>query len=292
MTKSFESSELIINPDNSIFHLHLKPHEIADDIILVGDPQRVDLIASFFQEQKYKASNREFYAITGIFNDKLITVVSTGIGTDNIDIVLNELDALANIDFSSRQIKEHRRELRFIRIGTSGAIQADLKPGSIVASHFVIGFDGLLNFYKERNQVCEADLEESFIEQTSWPDVFPAPYCLQADMSLLNSVGKDFKKGITISANGFYGPQGRELRAELAFPELFVQLPEVRFKDYKITNFEMECSALYGLSKILGHRALTVCLIIANRFSKTYIGDYSKLMKKLIHDVLISISNG
>lgn len=292
MNKVFESSELIINPDNSVFHLHLKPHEIADDIILVGDPQRVNLIASFFQEKKYKASNREFYAITGKFNDKAITVVSTGIGTDNIDIVLNELDALANIDFSTRQTKKEHRKLRFIRVGTSGAIQPDLKPGSIVASQYVIGFDGLLNFYKKRNQVCQTDLENSFIKQTSWPEVFPAPYCVQADQFLMNRTGKDYVKGITISANGFYGPQGRELRAELAYPDLFVKLPSVSFEEFRITNFEMECSALYGLSKILGHKALTVCLIIANRSLKTYIGDYSKLMKSLIKDVLISISNG
>jgi len=292
MSKIFESSELIINPDNSVFHLHLKPHEIADDIILVGDPQRVNLIASFFQEQKYKASNREFYAITGKFNDKPITVVSTGIGTDNIDIVLNELDALANIDFSTRQVKTERRELRLVRIGTSGAIQANLNPGTIVASQYVIGFDGLLNFYKKRKQISETDLENSFIKKTSWPEVFPAPYCVQADQSLLKNIGKEYTHGITISANGFYGPQGRELRAELAYPELFLRLPEFTFNKYRITNFEMECSALYGLSKILGHKALTVCVIIANRSLKTYIGDYSELMKNLVNDVLISISNG
>jgi len=292
MTKIFEPSELIINPDNSVFHLHLKPNEIADDIILVGDPQRVNLIASFFQKQIYNASNREFYAITGLFNDKLITVVSTGIGTDNIDIVINELDALANIDFSTRQTKKQKRKLRFIRIGTSGAIQPDIKPGSIVASQFVIGFDGLLNFYKNRNQVCDTALEESFIKQSSWPEVFPAPYCLQADQSLMKSAGNDYVKGITLSANGFYGPQGRELRAELAYPDFFNKLPDVNYNNFRITNFEMECSALYGLSKILGHKALTVCLIIANRSVKTFIGDYSKKMKDLIHDILNSISNG
>ncbi len=292
MDKPLGSSELIINNDGSIFHLHLKPNEIADDILLVGDPKRVDLIASFFQEKHVAVSNREFYAITGSFNGKLITALSTGIGTDNIDIVLSELDALANIDFSSRRIKQKRRSLRLIRIGTSGAIQPDIVPGTIVASKYVIGFDGLLNFYKARNHVCLLDMEKSFTQQCDWPNNLHAPYCVEADSVLWNRMIDDsYAHGITISANGFYGPQGRELRAELAYPELFMKLPEFSFNAFKASNFEMECSALYGLSKILGHQALTICVIIANRSLKSFIGDYSRLMNSLVNKILINIAN-
>lgn len=292
MSKILKSSELIINADGSIFHLHLKPHEIADDIILVGDPKRVDIIASFFSEIKFKASNREFYSITGKYKGKLITALSTGIGTDNIDIVLNELDALANIDLASRTINSEHRSLRLVRIGTSGALQPELKAGSIVASRFAIGFDGLLNFYKKRDQICKLEIEKSFIEHTNWPKIFPAPYVAPANDELFNKFGKDYFHGITISANGFYAPQGRELRAELSYPQLFNDLPEFKYDGLSITNFEMECSALYGLSALLGHKAFTACLIIANRRLKEYLGDYTDLMSQLIEDILNKIANG
>lgn len=291
MNTIFEPSELIINPNGSIFHLHLRPEEIADDFILVGDPQRVDLIASFFTKTYYTASNREFYAKTGAYKGKLITALSTGIGTDNIDIVLNELDALANIDFSTRQVKTQKKNLRLVRIGTSGAIQPDIVPGTIVSSRYVIGFDGLLNFYKSRNEVCEINLETAFAKHSNWPEIFPAPYSLSADDLLFEQIGAAYQPGITISANGFYGPQGRQLRGSLAFPELFQSLASFDYSGFRISNFEMECSALYGLSRILGHQALTVCGIIANRAQKTFLGDYQPLMKKLINEVLTVLSH-
>ncbi len=285
MGRFFEPSELIINPDGSIFHLHIKPNELGDYVILVGDPKRVDLVSSFFDTKLHKSSNREFYSITGYVNKTKITALSTGIGTDNIDIVLNELDALANIDFKTRQRLPDKRSLKLIRIGTSGAIQSHIEPGNYVVSKRVIGFDGLLNFYKDRNSVCNRNLESQFVDYSHWPESLAHPYCVDADDRLLNHFGRDFIHGITISANGFYAPQGRELGAEIAFPELFKNLHMFKFGNEEISNFEMECSALYGLSRILGHQALTVCAIIANRSKKTYLGDYTSVMSNLIQEV-------
>ncbi len=288
--RRYEESELILNGDGSIFHLHLLPEHIADHVILVGDPDRVDMIAEFFSGIRCKIRNREFYTVTGTFNGKEITVISTGIGTDNIDIVINELDALVNIDLKTRTDFVAKRQLTIFRIGTSGAIQPDIPPGSIIASQYALGFDGLLNFYQERDNVSNPDIEESFIEQTSWSSRFPSPYICMCSPELIERFREFTIQGITISANGFYGPQGRDLRARLAFPELNKKLMEFRYNDIRITNFEMEGSAIYGLSAILGHRALTICLVIANRENKKFLQDYKKSMKILVERCLNTIS--
>lgn len=286
MDRRYEESELIINPDGSVFHLHMKPEDVGEYVFLAGDPGRIRLIASHFDKKLSEASNREFFSITGMVGSKKVTALSTGIGTDNIDIVLGELDALVNIDFSTRREKAQKTRLKLIRIGTSGAIQEDIVPGSSVISRYVIGFDGLLNFYQGLDGINLKGLQQSFMEHTNWPSQLAEPYCLAADPELLEQFGGGHLHGTTISAPGFYGPQGRELRAGLAWPEVFACLPDFRYKDQRITNFEMECSALYGLSQLLGHQALTVCSIIANRRVKQYVGDYQSLMKTLVAEIL------
>ena len=285
-------SELILNSDGSIFHLHLKPEDIGGQIILVGDPARVDTIAGFFDEIIFTVQNREFKTITGFYNQKKISVISTGIGTDNIDIVLNELDALANIDLETRSIKKELRSLDIVRIGTSGGLQNDLPVNSFVLSEKSIGFDGLLNYYAKREQVCDMDFEAAFRKHTQWSESLAAPYTVDASQSLLKKfTDKKFKKGVTISAPGFYAPQGRELRLPLAFPQLNELIETFSYNDLRITNFEMESSAIYGLSKMMGHNALTVCLIIANRVTLTANENYRNEMKKLIKTVLDILSN-
>jgi uridine phosphorylase len=282
-----QHSELIINNDGSIFHLHLKPEQISDHIILVGDPGRVDTIASFFNKTDFSTQNREFKTSTGWYNGKKLTVISTGIGTDNIDIVLNELDALANIDLEKREIKKEHRTLNIVRIGTSGGLQPDLPVNSFVVSQKSIGFDGMLNFYANREDYCDIDFETAFRNFTNWDKSLPTFYVVDSSEKL-RSKFKDviFNHGVTISAPGFYGPQGRVLRLPLAVPELNKHIEEFRYKHHKITNFEMESSAIYGLSKMLGHEALTICLIIANRVDLTANENYRDEMKKLIILVL------
>lgn len=291
MDRPYEESELIINPDGSIFHLHLLPEHIYDTVVLVGDPERVDMIGRFFSKISYKIRNREFYSIGGSYKGRMLTVISTGIGTDNIDIVINELDALVNIDFQTRRNLYEKKLLRIFRIGTSGAIQADIAPGTILASRFALGFDGLLNFYRDRDLVSNIDIENEFVRQTSWDSRLPAPYICECSRNLLEGFEIRMDHGITISANGFYGPQGRDLRARLAFTELNDKLIAFRYDSLRITNFEMEASAIYGLSKILGHRALTVCLIIANRERKEFIQNYKSKMEMLIELSLNNIIN-
>jgi uridine phosphorylase len=282
-----QHSELIINNDGSIFHLHLKPEDISDNVILVGDPERVDTIASFFTKVDFSTQNREFKTVTGWFKGKKLTVISTGIGTDNIDIVLNELDALANIDLKTRTIKKEHKSLNIVRIGTSGGLQPDLPVNSFVVSQKSIGFDGMLNFYANRELHCDLAFEDAFKTFTNWNKSLPTFYVVDSSDILLSKFDDDiFKKGITISAPGFYGPQGRVLRLQLAVPELNKQIEEFRYNQYKITNFEMESSAIYGLSKMLGHEALTICLIIANRVVLTANENYRDEMKKLITLVL------
>ncbi|HPF50850.1 MAG TPA: nucleoside phosphorylase [Draconibacterium sp.] len=284
-------SELILNPDGSIFHLHLKPGDISDQIILVGDPARVDTIASHFTKIDFSTQNREFKTVTGWYNNKKLTLVSTGIGTDNIDIVVNELDALANIDLEKREIKTEHRTLHIVRIGTSGGLQTDLPVNSFVVSQKSIGFDGLLNFYAGKNKVCDLEFEKAFKEYTQWDVSLPSPYVTDASKELCSKFeSEEFKKGVTISAPGFYGPQGRELRIPLAYPHLNEKIESFNYKDLRITNFEMECSAIYGLSKLLGHEALTVCLIIANRVSLTANENYRDEMKRLIKLVLDTLT--
>lgn len=280
-------SELIINSDGSIFHLHLKPEHIAKQIILVGDPARVDSITSFFSKIDFTIQNREFKTTTGWYFDKKISVISTGIGTDNIDIVLNELDALVNIDLVTRTIKREHTSLNIVRIGTSGGLQPDLAVNSVVISQKSIGFDGMLNFYANRENYCDLAFETAFKKFTNWNNSLPTPYVVDASQTLLSKfTDKEFSLGVTISAPGFYGPQGRELRLPLAVPELNMQIEEFRFNNLRITNFEMESSAIYGLSRMLGHKAITVCLIIANRIALTANENYRDEMKKLIKKVL------
>ncbi|WP_319509602.1 nucleoside phosphorylase [uncultured Draconibacterium sp.] len=287
-----KQSELILNNDGSIFHLHLKPENIGKQIILVGDPARVDTIGNFFDEIVFTVQNREFKTITGFYNKKKISVISTGIGTDNIDIVLNELDALANIDLQTRTIKKELSSLDIVRIGTSGGLQNDLPVNTFVVSEKSIGFDGLLNYYANREQVCDMEFEAAFRKHTNWSDSLAAPYTVDAGPALLNKFSDDiFKKGVTISAPGFYAPQGRELRLSLAFPQLNELIETFSYEDLRITNFEMESSAIYGLSKMMGHNALTVCLIIANRVTLTANENYRDEMKKLIKAVLDNLSN-
>jgi uridine phosphorylase len=285
--KHFPPSELIINEDGSIFHLHLKPEQLADNVILVGDPGRVALVASYFDSQEFSVSSREFNTITGSYKGKRITVLSTGIGTDNIDIVVNELDALANIDLEKRTEKPTPRKLNLIRIGTSGGMQPEIPLGSFLISEKSIGFDGMLNFYAGRDSVCDLKFEEEMKKQLKWNPQFCAPYVVDADAGLVNQIGKDdMLRGVTISANGFYGPQGRVLRIDLAEPELNNRIEDFRYKDYKITNYEMEGSAIAGLARLMGHQALTVCCIIANRRVEAANTDYNPYIKKLIQTVL------
>lgn len=282
-----QSSELIINADGSIFHLHLKPEQIADSIILVGDPGRVELIGKRLTDIEFQVQNREFVSTTGKYNHQRVTIVSTGIGTDNIDIVVNELDALANINLISREINPVHRKLNFVRIGTSGGLQDYLPVNSFVISQKAIGFDGLLNFYANRDSVSDLAFEEAFKKHTGWGNQLTSPYVVNCSENLLAKIHQDDTlTGVTISAPGFYGPQGRVLRLPLVDPDLNEKIESFAFDGHKITNFEMECSAIYGLSKLLGHEALTVCLIIANRVKKEANSNYHQSMEKLIELVL------
>ncbi len=281
---NYKPSELIVNNDGSIFHLKLLPQDISENIILVGDPGRVDLISGFFESIEIEKHNREFKTVTGYYNKKRLTVISSGIGTDNIDIVINELDALANIDLEKRIDKQEFKQLNFIRLGTSGAVQGDIPVGSFVASKKSVGFDNLLFFYgiDPENKAMASELKK----QLKWPEKQPFPYIINASDQLLNLFDKEVLEGINISAPGFYGPQGRELRVPLAYPEGNNIIEQFEFKDQKITNYEMESSAIYGLSKYLNHNALTICVIIANRVTKEYVGNYKPMVKSLVKLVL------
>lgn len=282
-----QPSELIVNKDGSIYHINLRPEEIADKIILVGDPGRVKIVSSFFDNIEVEKQNREFFTHTGTYKGERISVISTGIGTDNIDIVVNELDALANINLETREIKAEKKSLTFVRIGTSGALQGDVPVDSFLLSEQAMGFDGLLNFYQKRNEVCNLDFEEAFKKFVNWHPTLTSPYVVGASEKLVNHFMSDqFKAGTTISAPGFYGPQGRTLRLTPTDPELNDKIEQFNHKGQRITNYEMESSAIYGLSKLLGHEALTVCAIIANRVTKGYSKDYHPVIKKLIVTVL------
>ncbi|PKP00096.1 MAG: phosphorylase [Bacteroidetes bacterium HGW-Bacteroidetes-8] len=275
-------SELIINSDGSVFHLHIKPVELAETVILVGDPGRVELVSSYFDSKEFTRSSREFVTVTGSYKGKRITVLSTGIGTDNIDIVLNELDALANIDFDTREPKAEHKRLRILRIGTSGAIQPDIPLGSFVLSHISVGCDGLLNWYKGREMVTIKEMEDAFIKHTNWLDTLPLPYFAKASSSIIDALSDVTVKGVTISASGFYAPQGRVLRLPLSMPEMISKLESFRFNGERITNFEMEGSAIAGLSTLLGHDAATVCCIIANRHLHESQPNYGSYIRELI----------
>ena len=287
MKKKFPESELIINEDGSIFHLHLKPEQLADRVILVGDPGRVSLVASHFSDVECEVSSREFHTITGRYKGKRITVQSTGIGCDNIDIVMNELDALANIDFATREEKSEHRTLTLVRIGTCGGLQPNTPTGTYVASVKSIGFDGLLNFYAGRNEVCDLDFEREFKSQVKWNPQIGNPYVACSDEELLNRIaGDDMVRGVTIACGGFFGPQGRELRLPLADPNLNEKIEHFAYNGLTITNFEMESSALSGLSSLMGHKATTVCMVIANRLAKKANAGYKNTIDGLIETVL------
>lgn len=285
--KQFPASELIINSDGSIFHLHVKPEQLADNVILVGDPGRVALVADYFDTQECSISSREFNTITGTYKGKRISVISTGIGTDNIDIVMNEIDALANIDLDARIEKSTFRQLNIVRIGTSGGMQPDIPLGSFLISEKSIGFDGMINFYAGRDAVSDLEFESAMKKHLNWNSQLAAPYVVDADSELVDRIGRnDMLRGVTISANGFYGPQGRVLRLKLADMQLNDKIESFRYGKYKITNYEMEGSAIAGLAKMMGHKAMTVCCIIANRRVEAANTDYKPFIEKLVTTVL------
>lgn len=287
MKRYFPPSELLIEPNGAVYHLGVKPEQLADKVILVGDPNRVPKVAAYFDEQECDIMAREFRTITGTYKGKRITVVGTGIGCDNIDIVVNELDALANIDFSTRCEKENLRQLQMVRIGTCGGLQEYTPTGSFICSEKSVGFDGLLNFYEGRNQVCDLEFEEALTKHLNWSPLLCAPYTIDCDKELLERIAqKDMVRGVTISCGGFFGPQGRRLRIPLAFPKQNELIVSFEHNGYRITNFEMEGSALAGLARLLGHKATTVCLVIAHRVAMQATVDYDAKMKELIQTVL------
>ena len=275
-------SELIINDDGSVFHLHIRPEELADRIILVGDPGRVDMVSEYLQDIEFRRQSREFVSVTGKYAGKRLSVISTGIGTDNIDIVMNELDALANIDFKTREIRKEKKSLDILRIGTSGAIQPDIPLGSFVFAHISIGCDGLLNWYADRDAIAMPDIEEAFKKHTGWNRHLPDPYFVRAGARMSAKFADCTIKGMTIAASGFYGPQGRVLRMPLAMPDMLDTFESFRFGEWRVTNFEMEGSAIAGIAAHLGHNAGTVCCIIANRYLKSSNPDYKPQVRKLI----------
>lgn len=281
------NSELIINKDGSIFHLHLRPEQIADTVILVGDPGRVDLVASFFDSIEHHVSSREFVTKTGYYNKKRISVVSTGIGTDNIDIVVTELDALVNMDFETLKPKDTHTELTLVRIGTSGGLRADIPVNSFLLSEKSIGFDGMLNFYADRDAVSDLEFEKAFKQYMDWNAKLASPYVVEASKQLIQKLdGEEMVKGVTVSANGFYGPQGRVVRLKTVDASLNDKLATFTHEGSKITNYEMESSAIFGLAKLLGHHAACVCLIIANRVLKEANANYHPKVEELIQIVL------
>jgi uridine phosphorylase len=277
-----KKTELITNKDGSIFHLNLLPGDIANKIIIVGDPGRVDMLASLLQDIRVKKENREFHTVTGSFENSEITIISSGIGTDNIDILLNELDALVNIDLNTGICKEEPVSLTFIRLGTSGGLRTDVPAGSCLLSETAIGFDGLLHFYEGYDWILDTGLSDSLVEYLEWPDTLAYPYAVNANKEIMEIFQNEgFKKGITISAPGFYAPQGRSLRLETFDNEINNKLAEFSYRGRTISNYEMESSAIYGLSALLGHKALTICLVIGNRVTGEFVQDYKPLMNDL-----------
>lgn len=285
--KIIPDSELIINPDGSVFHIHLLPEQLRDNIIMCGDPGRVDMIASYFDTKEFEVSSREFHTIGGTYKGKPIMAISHGIGPDNIDIVMTELDALANVDFATRKVRDEHRTLNLVRIGTSGGMQPYVPVGTPVIAAKAIGFDGVLNYYKGRNDVCDLEFEKAMCNHLQWNPLFAKPYVIDADPILVNKIGQnDMVRGYTISAVGFYGPQGREVRLELAEPELNSRISTFEYNNGHITNYEMESAALQGLAKLLGHRAMTVCSIIANRVATTANPNYKTAINDLVATVI------
>ncbi len=289
MKKTFPPSELIINADGSAFHLHVRPEQLADKVILCGDPERVNTIAAHFDTQECDIQSREFHTITGTYKGKRISVVSTGIGCDNCDIVVNELDVLKNVDFETRTEKDQLTSLEIVRIGTCGGLQPFTPVGTFICSEKSIGFDGLLNFYAGRNEVCDLAFEEAFKKHMNWNPQLCAPYVIDNSSELMDRIFDPklgMVKGVTIACGGFYGPQGRELRIPLADPQQNAKVESFEYEGHRITNFEMESSAIAGLSALLGHRAMTVCMVIANRYTTEMNTEYKNTIDTLIQIVL------
>ena len=286
MNNIIAETELILNPNGSVYHLQLLPENIAENIIIVGDQGRVETVSSFFDTIDFKIQNREFVTHTGTYKGKRIMVLSSGIGTDNIDILVNELDAAVNIDLKTRTIKKEHTSLNIVRLGTSGALQENIPVDSFVVSTHGLGFDGLLNYYQDLPKINDSEISEAFIKQTNWDKNLPYPYAVKGSEILINKIGHDLIKGITATAPGFYGPQGRKLRLTPWVADFNQQLTDFKHKENRITNFEMETSALYGLGALLGHQTCTVCAIIANRVAKQYSKNYHAAVENLIQLVL------
>ena len=289
--RTIPASELIINDDGSIFHLHLRPEQLADTVLLVGDPGRVALVAEHFDNRECEVSNREFRTVTGSYRGRRMTVLSTGIGIGNIDISVTELDALANVDFATRQEKAEKRRLTLVRLGTSGAIQPDIRVGEMVFSRTSVGFDGLLNYYKGRNEVCDLEIERAFMEHTGWNELLPKPYFIDADPTLFELFRDCTREGITIAAPGFYAPQGRWVRLEPQDVHLNEKIESFDYHGRRITNFEMEGSALAGLAALMGHRAATICTIIAQRVALDACTDYKPFVRRMIATALDKLAS-
>ena len=289
MKRYFPASQLIINDDGSVFHLHLRPEFLADKIILVGDQDRVNMVASFFDEGSIECDvqSREFHTITGKYKGKRISCISTGIGTDNCDIVLNEIDALANIDFDTRTEKAEHRQLEIIRVGTCGGMQEDIPLGTFLVSQKSIGFDGVLAFYEGRDRIADLGFEKALVDYIHYPEKAARPYVVAANTELVDRIAKnDMMRGCTIAANGFYGPQGRVLRCNIAVPDINERITDFRYEGQRITNYEMEGSAIAGLSLLMGHKAMTVCCVIAQRKVEAANTDYKPRIKELVQTVL------
>jgi len=290
MNQPIPASQLVLNNEGAIYHLNLHPDQLADNVIMVGDPGRVDMIASFFDKIEVERQNRELITRTGWFNGERVTVLSTGMGTDNLDIVMNELDALANIDLKTRMPKETHRSLNLIRIGTCGALQPDIEPGNNVATRYAIGLDGLLYFYEKHKEVNEIAMRDAFIKQMDYPKDLPMPYVVEGSKALFDKLAEGYYQGVTATAPGFYGPQGRTLRMRLSYPENNRKIEEFEYQGWRVCNFEMESSALYGLGKMMGHNCLTVCVAIANRVTEKFTTDYHPYVRKLVENTLERLS--
>ena len=292
MNRAIPASQLVLNDEGTVYHLALHPEELADDVILVGDPGRADMIASYFEKIEVKRQNRELWSRTGYYNGKRITVLPTGMGTDNLDIVMNELDTLANIDLKTRMPKEEHRSLNLIRLGTSGALQEEIPvEDSYVATRYAIGLDGLIYFYEKNHEVNEIAMRDAFIDQMEYPKDLPLPYVVEGSRTLFERLGQGYYEGITATAPGFYGPQGRTLRMQLSYPENNRKMEAFHYQGWKICNFEMESSALYGLGKMMGHNCLTICAVIANRVSEKFCIDYHPYIEKLVVTTLDRLSD-
>ncbi len=292
MNQPIPTSQLVLNSEGAVYHLNLHPDQLADDVLLVGDPGRVELIASFFDKIEVKRQNRELVTRTGYYNGKRITVMSTGMGTDNLDIVMNELDALANIDLKTRTPKEGHRSLNLIRIGTCGALQPEIEvEDSYVATRYAIGLDGLLYFYAKNKEVNDIAMRDAFIKQMDYPKDLPLPYVVGCSKDLFDRLAQGYYQGVTATAPGFYGPQGRTLRMNLAYPEHNRKIESFNYQGWRVCNFEMESSALYGLGKMMGHNCLTICVAIANRVTEKFASDYHPYVKKLVINTLERLSS-